>query len=210
VRRKQKQRGIGAPAAITLLAVCGVIAVVSLRPLFGGANLGGDSSVLGAFVDDTEPEPVDETEPPPGIDLLVQHGSWNPATSVRMAFATVVADAAAVLAAAPAGEVAGPANTQWIGVDPPSMHVGVVMVGDAVRRAVVDGLVVGLGDSIGRALIVAIERDYVVATWGGRRLTYDFDNEHPREFRAEMQRRGIDPNAAAKKAAADQLQEEPQ
>lgn len=206
--RRRQNKGTSAPAAITLLVVCGGIALFSLRSQFGDIGRVVDGDATGAIVDDGEQAADDEQVPPPGVDLLLQHGSWQSTTPVRMAFASLTTAAAA--AAVPAGETAPVSNRQWIGADPPTMHVGVVMVGDSVRRAVIDGRVVGLGDTVGRALIVAIDRDIVVATWGGKRLSYDLENDYPREFRAELKRRGNDPGATAKTAAADKLQEEPQ
>ncbi len=201
--RKRQRKGVTPGAALGLLVVCAGVAVFSLKGQFGG---GGGSATTGeTMVEDAEVDvgdaPADATAP--GVDLLLRHGSWNADQSVRMAFVSAVE---AAVAAAPNGETAPSAASRWVGADPPSMHLGVLMVGDAVRRAVVDGRVVGVGDTVGRSLIVAIERDTVTTTWGGKRLTYDLDGDQPREFRAELKRRGIESNPASA-GATDQIQE---
>jgi hypothetical protein len=203
--RKKHRKGTSRGTAFGLLIVCAGIAFFSLRGQFGGGN-GGAASVAEPMVDDADAVGVeaDADALTPGVDLLLRHGSWQVKQSVRMAF---VGTAEAALAAAPTAETALSAMRQWVGADPPTMHLGVLMVGDTVRRAVVDGRVIGVGDTVGRALIVAIERDAVTATWGGKRLTYDLEGDHPREFRAELQRRGIDQNAVSTMGAADKIQE---
>lgn len=206
--RRQRSKRKGPATAIGLLIVSAGIAAFSLNGRFGAGTEPAD--VVGAFLAD---EPVgdestgDAPEDVVGVDLLLRHGSWSAQVPVRMAFANAV-DAA--VAAAPAGETAAPAARPWIGADPPQLRLGVLMVSDSVRRAVVDGRVVGVGDTVGKALIVAIERDAVTTTWGGKRLTYDLDGDHPREFRAELKRRGIDPSAAPTTGTADPIQEQNQ
>lgn len=206
-KRKGKGRrgGISPAAAVGMLVVCSGVAFYSLRDQFGTAPMSLDNAV-GALLDGADVDAGAAAEEEPGVDLLARHGSWDAKVPVRMAFANI---AEAAVAAAPAGETAMPGR-QWIGADPPTMRLGVLMVGEAARRAVVDGRVVGLGDKIGKALIVAIERDVLVATWGGKRLTYDLEDSHPREFRAELKRRGIDQTAGPKTGAADQIQEKEQ
>lgn len=203
-RNRNKRKGVSPAAAVGLLVVCGGIALVSLRSHFGGVG-GAPESPPAAVVDEAALGIADADVP--GVDLLQAHGSWSAKVPVRMAFVNI---AEAALAAAPAGETAPNVAKQWIGADPPAMRIGVLMVGDTVRRAVVDGRVLGLGDAIGKAMIVAIERDTLVATWGGKRLTYDLDNDYPREFRAELMQRGIDRNAGANGGAATKTSEEKQ
>ncbi len=200
--RRKKNRRTSPAAAAVLLVVCAGVALFSLRGQLGGAAT-TDNGPAGAFVDDPAVEDVGVDTISPGVDLLLQHGSWSGKDHVRMVFASL---GASQPAAAPAGETARLAPP-WVGADPPTMHLGVLMVGDTVRRAVVDGRVVGLGDKIGRAMIVAIERDTMTATWGGKRLTYDLDDDQPREFRAELKRRGGDQDAATTKGANEQTQE---
>lgn len=200
--RKKKNRRTSPAAAAVLLVVCGGVALFSLRGQLGGVAA-VDNGPAGAFVDDPAVEDVGDDTMAPGVDLLLQYGSWSGKDPVRMVFASL---ATSQPAAAPAGETARLASP-WVGADPPTMHLGVLMVGDTVRRAVVDGRVVGLGDKIGRAMIVAIERDTMTATWGGKRLTYDLDDDQPREFRAELKRRGGDQDAATAKGANEQTQE---
>ncbi|MBL8726927.1 MAG: hypothetical protein JNM25_00760 [Planctomycetes bacterium] len=204
MRRRKQRKGATPGAAVGLLVVCAAIAAFSLHGQFGGGSgpvAPADESMPDADVDGGDP-PDDAMAPT--IDLLLRHGSWSGKEPVRMAFVSAV-DAA--VAAAPIGETAPAAASRWVGADPPTMHLGVLMIGDTVRRAVVDGRVVGLGDTVGKALIVAIDRDTVTTTWGGKRLTYDLDGDQPREFRAELRRRGTEPNQASGAGANDKSQE---
>jgi len=185
VTRRPKKKGLTPPAAALLLVVCASVAWFSLRR--------GSDSASAPFVpqnevtdEDASGGDVDGATEAVGRDLLVEYGSWSPGTQVRMAFLTL-ADAS--LAAAPMGETDGNSNGRWIGKDPPTLTVGVLMVGESSRRAVVNGLVVGIGDKIDRATVIAIERDAVAVSWGNRRLTYGLDSQYPREFQNELQRR---------------------
>ena len=192
-RRNKKQKGIRPAVAVLLLVVCGGGAWWSLAGSLGGpAAGGGDAGAVGAGDFEPEPDGPEEGEGEgeankPGRDLLAEHGSYERGKPVRMAFASLL-DVA--IQAAPAVETNAASGARWIGADPPAMHVGVVMVGETVRRAVVNGVVVGLGDNVGRTTVVGIERDAIHVVWGSRRLTYDLENEYPREFRSEVQRRG--------------------
>ena len=117
-------------------------------------------------------------------DLLAAHGSYAGAT-VRIAF-TTAADAV-LLGAAPAGEVAR--ARPWEGDDPPRLKLGVVIVSRSSQRAVLGGEVVGVGDRIGEARVAAIVPGAVSLRWHDRTLTYDLDDDVPREFRSEFARR---------------------
>ncbi len=203
-RRKKVGRRLTPVRAVLLLAACGGVAWFSLGSHFGGAG----QPAADDFVAFADPEPEGSGsqegggEVSVGRDLLAEHGSWTTTTPVRMAFASATEVAGQ---AAPAGETDAGSRARWVGADPPVLQVGVVMVGEAVRRAVVAGRVVGLGDSIDRVTIVGIERDAVIVTWGGRRLTYDLENGHPREFRGELQRRDA---ARATTQASDSKQKQ--
>lgn len=201
---RKTRKGTSPAAAIGLLVVCAGIAFWSLRGQFGAgpAVADGDQTL---FADDplADEAGLDAQSEMPGTDLLLRHGSWSAQVPVHMAFANVV-DA---VAAAPLGETGASTVRRWIGADPPTMRLGVLMIGETVRRAVVDGRVVGLGDTVGKALIVAIERDTVTATWGGKRLTYDLDGDQPREFRAELARRGVERRVTPAAGVAEPIQE---
>jgi hypothetical protein len=190
-----------------MLLVSGTVAFFGLRSQFRGdvAPPLPEPAALDALDPSLEDAGPDATDEGPGRDLLAAFGSWDGVGTVRLAFAAV---AEAAVAAAPAGETGALAPQQWVGADPPRLHVGVLLVGDAARRAVLDGHVVGVGDRLGEALVVAIERDRVVLTWSGRRLTYDLASDHPREFHGELRRRGVDPMAAPGAADATKMQEE--
>lgn len=185
--RRTKKKGMSPAAAAALLLGCASVAWVSLRGQLGGAV--ADDAPAAQMVDHDPADDVvaesDATEKI-GRDLLTEYGSWTPGTPVRMSFTTLI-DASAT--AAPLAETDSNANGRWIGKDPPAITVGVLMVGEASRRAVVNGNVVGLGDKIDRATVVAIERDAIAVTWGNKRLTYGLDSAYPREFQNELQRR---------------------
>lgn len=206
-RRDKKRKGLSPAVAVLLLVVCGGGAWWSLSgSLSGPAADGGDAIATGDGDFDAEPEATEEGEGEankPGRDLLAEFGSYERGKPVRMAFASLLDIA---IQAAPAVETNASPGARWIGADPPTMQVGVVMVGESVRRAVVNGVVVGVGDNVGRSTVVGIERDAIHVVWGSRRLTYDLDNEYPREFRSEVQRRGA-AQADAAVAEAKQKQE---
>lgn len=195
-RPRQKQQGMRPATALLLLLVCGAIAWISLVSGSGGAASDDTGDML---LDEVEPAADESEAVAPGVDLLARHGSWSASTPVRMAFASVVA----APPAAPGGETVVSGLQRWVGADPPTMAVGVVLVGDTARRAVVEGRVVGVGDAIGRALVVAVEREGLVVQWGDKRLTYGLDSAWPREFHVELLRRGIDPNLPAGRLATD-------
>jgi hypothetical protein len=54
---------------------------------------------------------------------------------------------------------------------------------------VLGGRVVGVGEEHMGVVVRSIERDRVVALWGHKILTYDLEDQCPREFRAESARR---------------------
>lgn len=208
MKRTAKRKGLGPAGALALLAVCGGIALFSMREYLFGAGAAAPKDATTFAVEEPDPAadaPKGDREGGdvdlPGRDLLAEHGSWAGAAPVRMAFASLLEVA---IQAAPAGETSS--GSRWVGADPPTLHVGVLMVGETTRRAVVDGAVVGVGDRVAKSTIVAIDRDCVAVLAGGRRLTYDLENEYPREFRAELQRRG----AVQRDAAAPGKSEEGQ
>jgi hypothetical protein len=184
MRRTGRQRWtIGPFAAVVMLLVCGGIAFFSLRSTFGR---GAAPIQLPDIIVGDELAPGSGEAAPPGRDLLAAHGSWGGGQPVRCAFAALGEPAPL---AAPMGESGAPAAAPWVGADPPALRLGVVPAGGGVRRAVLGGRVVGVGESVGSVQVVAIERDHVVVTWDGRLLTYDLEGDHPREFRAEIARR---------------------
>lgn len=186
--RRSKRKGLSPAIALAMLVTCGGVAGWSMLHTFGGrAQVSDAGAPVDPGLESEDDVGAAADEGPLGVDLLAVHGSWARTGSVRMAFASLV-DVG--VAPAPIAETGGPTGVRWVGPDPPVLHLGVVMIGDVVRRAVIDGAVVGIGDVIGRTTVVAIERDAVVVAWGTRRLTYDLEGDQPREFRAELQRRG--------------------
>lgn len=170
------------------LAVVGLLvsAAIALQSMgaFGGWQV---AAVVLPYVGDDETdaamaeEGADDATGPASQDLLAVHGSFDPASDVLFAFALPVEG----LPAAPAGETVSANPRGWTGEDPPRLRMGVVMIGADTRRVVVDGSVLGLGDTLGQAEIVAIDAGHMRLRWRGRMLTYDLGGEWPLEFRAE-------------------------
>lgn len=169
--------------AVLGLLVSAAIALQSMGAL-GGWQV---ATVVLPYVEDGDAEEAMADEAGDGVagpasqDLLAVHGSFDPAADVHFAFAVPVEG----LPAAPAGETVSANPRGWTGEDPPRLRMGVVMIGADTRRVVVDGSVLGLGDTLGQAEIVAIDTGHMRLRWRGRMLTYDLGGEWPLEFRAE-------------------------
>lgn len=197
MKRKAK-KGMHPGVAVVMLLGCGGIAAKSL--LGSGAEVGDSSGAatneVVAPVEGAEGEVVGVVG---GRDLLLEFGSYEKGGPVNCAF-RVLAD---VAPAAPAGETQDfGSGREWEGEDPPQLHIGVLMVSDKLRRAVVAGRVVGIGDEVAGGVVTAITTSSVITQWNGRRLTYDLDSDVPREFRSELARRlererADDPEAGA-------------
>lgn len=184
MRKAKKKKGINPVVAVLFL---GMSAAVAARQLWGG----GEIAILG-------PSQGEEAMPSEGTaaqvddsvqcgDLLLAHGSFDHSKPVRVAFSTLVQ--VTQVAAAPGVETRPVDFGAWSGDDPPTLQLGVVMVSEASRRAVLGGTVVGIGDKVGDGEVMAIERGSVMLRWKGRVLTYDLEEQYPREFRSEMVRR---------------------
>jgi hypothetical protein len=180
---------------LVVLGVGVVVASRSLLGLFAGPELDGAGPAVEAdplgedpMASDTEPKVV-------WSDLLAVHGSFAPGTVLRVAFA----DAAETRPAAPAGETQ---QGVWQGEDPPCLQLGVVMISQKSRRAVLGGAIVGIGDRVAGARVVAIEAGVVTAEWQGQKLSYDLDADAPREFRSELVRRAASKHEAEVDAGA--------
>jgi hypothetical protein len=204
MKRARKKAG---PTAVAV-AVVGFAACLwfVVRGSFGPVDGGNGNLTNEATVPDVaglDGDAIGEQEGPradaPWIDLLAVHGSWSSAGPVRLAFDALPGEA--MSAAAPAGEMRPVSIQRWIGDDPPMLELGVVLVSEKARRAVVGGQVVGVGDVVGQARVIKIERGAVTLWWRGRALTYVLDGKAPLEFRAEQERResarSRDENAAA-------------
>ncbi|MCB9878164.1 MAG: hypothetical protein H6835_11235 [Planctomycetes bacterium] len=181
-RRRAKKKGVHPLVAVAMLIGC---AGYSAWSLFGSSGPGATqvlSDLIGMDAPDPSADESESTEEVVWRDLLAVHGSYDDGVPVRMAFAALVE--AAPAAAAPAGEVES--AVRWRGQDPPQLRVGVVMVSEQSRRAVLDGRVVGIGDHIAEGMVVGIDPGVVRLRWQQRELTYDLDGTAPREFRAEL------------------------
>jgi len=122
-----------------------------------------------------------------GVDLLAEHGSFDPEAEVHQAF-SLIHEAAELLAARPQAETR-PAVSNWEGSDPPQMDLGVIMVSSGSKRAVLAGRVVGVGDEVMGVQVETIQRDRVITSWGLVKLTYELGDPCPIEFRSERDRR---------------------
>lgn len=191
MKKPAKQRLTQQPwFAACLLTVGGYVAWSSLGG--SGGQLGANTAAVADAVqqwldpdaDETEASTV-EADSGPGRDLVAEFGVWRKATELPTLFA--VAPEAVVPTPAPLAETK-PAGA-WTGDAPPFLTVGVVMVSEDSRRAVVAGRVVGVGDAIGEATVVRIERATVQMQWRDRRLTYELAEPVPVEYRAEHAKR---------------------
>ena len=173
--------------AVLLLLGCTVFAVRTLFGSGGGADPAEPSAV--DFVDGDEAETSEATA---GLDfdLLAEHGSFQRSTPVRLAFVVPVEPlpASPLAEPAPRATVRGGAAV-WVGDDPPRLRVGVVLVTDGCRRALLGDRIVGVGEPLGELRVTAIERGCVVVRWRGRDLDDDLDDDAPQEFRPELRRR---------------------
>lgn len=183
-RSRPKKKGLNPIVAILiLLGSVGFVAKSLMGSLGGGAaSEFADMIGLGDEGDDLDPEDGEAESEIVWRDLLVEHGSYDRQSPVRLAF-SVMANTAP--GAAPGGETVD----QWVGDEPPSLRLGVVMVSEKSRRAVLAGAVVGVGDFIGGGAVLAIEPGTLRLRWQQRELTYDLDSEVPREYRVEHARR---------------------
>lgn len=188
-RKNNKKKGIHPGIAVLLLL--GSVAFVTPK-LMGSLSdnaASGIASLIGLDEeDDPELDELSEAEEVAWVDLIAMFGSVDRQPTVRMAFAA--APDINLTPSAPGGEMA-PDGERWIGDDPPLMRLGVIMVSEKSRRAVLGGSVVGVGDAINGGEVVAIDPGELRMRWQQRVLTYDLDSEVPREFRAESARRRL-------------------
>lgn len=188
---RRAKKGMSPKTALLLLLGCAAFAFWSWTSAFGTdrSDYTQGEQFAPDWIDDDE-EPAIEAVT--WCDLLELHGSYDGKVPIRMAF-TPMTEVAQNLAA-PLVET--DLAARWRGQDPPLLRIGVVMVSDAARRAVLDGQVVGLGDHIAEGVIVGIEPGLVRLRWQRRELTYDLDGTAPREFRAEQAMRSAEAAAA--------------
>ncbi|MCA8948807.1 MAG: hypothetical protein KDE27_04850 [Planctomycetes bacterium] len=181
----EKRRKVHPLFAIGLLVAGLLSAGSALIDVIGGDAGRSAGSADDDYLDAELDEPVGNgREAVEWRDLLAEYGSFDGGT-VRVAFSVFEGGVPAM--PAPVGEVAP--TQRWDGVDPPELRLGVVMVSERSRRAVVAGRVVGLADEVGGGIVQQITRDKLVLLWHGMALTYDLDDGWPREFRAERARR---------------------
>lgn len=190
-RKKNKKKGMHPGVALLIL---GGTAAFVVPKLMGDDASSGIASLIG--LDQGEDREIDEAAEAAAVvwvDLLAEHGSYDRQSSVRLAFAA--AAESSLIPAAPGGEIA-PDGERWTGSDPPLMRLGVVMVSEKSRRAVLGGSVVGVGDAVGGGQVISIEAGRLRLRWQERVLTYGLDDEVPQEFRAESKRRALEEQAA--------------
>jgi len=188
MNRRRKQKKGPSPLLAVGLLLAGVW--VAARALLGAGTAdplavvnqaGGDEAVP----DETAAGQDPEAEVVPFVDLLHAFGSYQRGREVRLAFAAFEYPS---FWAAPGGE-SDASFGRWVGEDPPLLRLGVVMVTAAARRAVLGGRVVGVGETFDACKVLTIDPGVVTVEWNGRRLTYDLQDESPREFRAEQAQR---------------------
>lgn len=187
-KKKKEKKGISPLfAAVLLLGSMGVV---------GKAMLGGGAAaVVGLAINaapDGNPEEVSSQDDSKVVDtgvkwndLLAVYGSYTRGGEVRHGFTSFEYPSNWTGPTDVGTESEAPAG-RWVGEDPPMLRLGVVMVSQASRRAVLGGKVVGVGDTAGGGKITAIEPGLVTLQWDGRKLTYDLDANAPREFRSEL------------------------
>jgi lipoprotein-anchoring transpeptidase ErfK/SrfK len=183
----RKPRGMRPGVAWLLLGIAASVFAWNLRPLLGGggANTAEGTPVIGQLTAGEVAAAVEDA------DLLGRYGSYHAGSPVRAAFAPPGADAIAI-AAAPLVESRPPVATAaspWRGPDPAQLRVSFVMQGGAIDRAVVNGVVVGIGDRIGGVTIVSIVKGGVKVQSGDQQLDYRMDSSWPLQFAGELQRR---------------------
>lgn len=212
MKKVKKKKGLHPAVAVGIFVVAAGFAAKSFLGMANGPapSVVGDTASAPAEAAATTAAPADgpDCETIAWKDLLAVHGSYDRKAPVRLAFSTLAE--LEHVAPAPSGETRPIAAGRWTGVDPPAIHVGVVMISAAARRAVIDGRVVGVGDPIGDTTIAAIERDVVTLKMGAQLLTYDFDDAYPREFRSEQSLREVErAQKAAEEAAAAARTDQP-
>lgn len=192
-RRNKKKNGMRPGFAVLLFLGSVAFVVPQLRDSL--ADPGAIASFMGLDEgEDPELDDLTETQEVAWLDLIAEFGSLQGKPNVRMAFAA--APDVDLTPSAPGGEMA-PEGEGWIGDDPPLLRLGVIMVSEKSRRAVLGGSVVGIGDMVGGGEVVAIEQGRLHLRWQQRVLTYGLDSEVPREFRAENARRALETKLAA-------------
>lgn len=186
-RRRKQKKGPSPLLAVGLLLAG---AWVAARGLWGGGS--PDPLAVGnqGGVDEVAPEDAGDGLDPaaevvPFVDLLHAFGSYQRGREVRLAFAAFEYPS---FWAVPSGE-SDATYGRWVGEDPPLLRLGVVMVSAGARRAVLGGRVVGVGETLDACKVTTIDPGVVTVEWSGRRLTYDLQDESPREFRAEQAQR---------------------
>lgn len=192
MRATRTRKGMHPAAAVVLLLISAGVAGKAVLGGWSGPALVADEPAIDAnaneATEDVNGDPVADAQEP-GLDLLAVYGSFERGGVVNQAFGVFV-DAPA---AAPVGETAPGVPVaeagSWIGEEPPRLRLGVVLLSNASRRAVIDSRVVGIGDSVGSVRVLHIEPGQVVVAWQARRLTYRLDSDVAVEFRAEAARR---------------------
>ena len=187
MNRRRKQKKGPSPLFAVGLLLAGVWVVA--RALLGG-DAADPLAVGPGWVDEAVPDEAGvgqeaDAEVVPFVDLLHAFGSYQRGREVRLAFAAFEYPS---FWAAPGGE-SDASYGRWLGEDPPLLRLGVVMVTAAARRAVLGGRVVGVGETFDACKVLTIDPGVVTVEWSGRRLTYDLQDESPREFRAEQAQR---------------------
>jgi len=189
VRAKAPQRR--GPALLLLLACFGLAAYRLKGHLFDGSladfatSPGAADDTLMSSMPESQAAAADETEK--WVDLLAKYGSCNAGQMVPSVFRFHPASSAE--ASVPAGEVRTALQEDWRDGDPPQVRIGVVMISESSRRAVIDNHVFGIGEDVAGGRVHRIDRGSVQILWNRRVLTYPLGDGFPVEFRSELQKR---------------------
>ncbi|MBK8096333.1 MAG: hypothetical protein IPK26_04455 [Planctomycetes bacterium] len=212
--RKKGKKGMNPVVAVLLLAMGGGVAGVNLLGGGKAAEAPLDPSITG----DGSPPAMDDQAgggelptaagEPQKVDLLAKLGSFGKDTQVPHVF---IKPELVSPAPAPGQETAPQAVDGWIGVDPPQLTLAVTMVSGQACRALLQGTVVGIGDTIAGCVVTGVTRDTVeLLSADDKTLTYDFDLDWPREFRATLTRRAAREKEREKQQASEGDQPEAQ
>ena len=175
-RKAKKGMHPGVAAGIFLIAAS--FAGMQVMSVMRGPARSGASGTGALFTPGATGADVDDSL---WIDLVAEHGSYEPGTEVALVFGRPKE----APRAAPIVEMK-PDPDAWVGSDPPQLKIGVVMVSDDASRVVIDGAVLGIDDHLRGARITAIARGLVTVEWEGRALSYDLQGDWPREYREAL------------------------
>jgi hypothetical protein len=188
-RRDKKRKGIPPVfAAVALIGSAGYLAQ-SIWSLYAKDVYTGPGTVERVSEAEETPEASKAIADHEVGDLLKAFGSYDENEPIRWAFNDV--GTASDASPAPTGEVAPVSQPIWLGDDPPSLRLSLVMVSAGSRQAVLGNDLVGVGEECSGGTVVSIEPGVVVLRWRQMDLTYELNRDIAVEFRDEWSRRQL-------------------